>query len=46
LRAECDPSLRRLGVDRIDPLQLHWPPKDGTAADEFWGENLLRFDDT
>lgn len=23
--AECDASLRRLGVDRIDLYQLHWP---------------------
>jgi aryl-alcohol dehydrogenase-like predicted oxidoreductase len=23
--AECDASLKRLGVDRIDLLQLHWP---------------------
>src|SRR4029079_17518761 len=23
--AECDGSLRRLGVDRIDLYQLHWP---------------------
>src|SRR5215211_2368920 len=25
VRAECEASLRRLGVDRIDLYQLHWP---------------------
>ncbi len=33
--AECDASLRRLGVDRIDLYQLHWPapqPIPETAA--------------
>jgi aryl-alcohol dehydrogenase-like predicted oxidoreductase len=25
LRRECDASLRRLGVDRIDLYQIHWP---------------------
>lgn len=33
--AECDASLKRLGLDRIDLLQLHWPvdqPIAETAA--------------
>ncbi|WP_256804490.1 aldo/keto reductase [Frankia sp. ACN10a] len=30
IRTEVDASLRRLGVDRIDLYQLHWPPQDGT----------------
>ena len=33
--AECDASLKRLGVDRIDLYQLHWPvdqPVADTAA--------------
>jgi aryl-alcohol dehydrogenase-like predicted oxidoreductase len=30
VRAEVDASLRRLGVERIDLYQLHWPPQDGT----------------
>jgi diketogulonate reductase-like aldo/keto reductase len=29
LRASTEASLRRLGIDRIDLLLLHWPPKDG-----------------
>jgi aryl-alcohol dehydrogenase-like predicted oxidoreductase len=35
IRAECDASLRRLGVDAIDLYQLHWPvdqPIPETAA--------------
>jgi aryl-alcohol dehydrogenase-like predicted oxidoreductase len=40
IRSECEASLKRLGVERIDLLQLHWPPKDGSTADEFWGTLL------
>ncbi|MCA9149149.1 MAG: aldo/keto reductase [Planctomycetales bacterium] len=29
VRAECDASLRRLGVDCIDLYQIHWPDPDG-----------------
>ncbi len=29
LRASAEGSLRRLGVERIDLLLLHWPPQDG-----------------
>ncbi|HEY0633133.1 MAG TPA: aldo/keto reductase [Thermoleophilaceae bacterium] len=28
LRASAEGSLRRLGIDRIDLLLLHWPPQD------------------
>lgn len=42
LRADCDASLRRLRVDAIDLLQLHWPDNEtGTPVEESWGE-LLR----
>jgi len=37
IRRECDASLRRLGVERIDLLQIHWPPEDGTPVEEAWG---------
>lgn len=37
LRREVDASLRRLGVERIDLLQMHWPAEDGTPIDEYWG---------
>jgi aryl-alcohol dehydrogenase-like predicted oxidoreductase len=36
IRAEAEASLRRLGVDRIDLLQMHWPPADGTPIEEYW----------
>lgn len=39
IRHEVDASLRRLGVDRIDLYQMHWPPAtpDGSAAvEEYW----------
>jgi aryl-alcohol dehydrogenase-like predicted oxidoreductase len=40
LRAEVEGSLRRLGVDRIDLLQVHWPAGDGTPIEEYWGTLL------
>ena len=30
IRREVEDSLRRLGVERIDLYQVHWPPDDGT----------------
>ena len=36
LRAEVEASLRRLGVDRLDLLQVHWPADDGTPVEEYW----------
>ncbi len=43
IRAEVDASLRRLGVDRIDLYQLHWPPQDGTPiADSVGALHELR----
>lgn len=36
IRRECEDSLRRLGVDAIDLYQVHWPPADGTATEEYW----------
>jgi aryl-alcohol dehydrogenase-like predicted oxidoreductase len=36
LREECEDSLRRLGVERIDLLQVHWPPSDGTPVEAYW----------
>lgn len=38
IRRECDDSLRRLGVERIDLLQFHWPDHNtGTPVEESWG---------
>jgi aryl-alcohol dehydrogenase-like predicted oxidoreductase len=36
IRAECEASLRRLGVDRIDLYQIHWPDQTGTPIEESW----------
>jgi aryl-alcohol dehydrogenase-like predicted oxidoreductase len=38
IRRECDASLRRLGVDRIDLYQFHWPDETGTPVEESWAE--------
>ncbi len=38
LRRDCEDSLRRLGVDRIDLFQIHWPDESGVPAEESWGE--------
>jgi aryl-alcohol dehydrogenase-like predicted oxidoreductase len=38
IRKECEDSLRRLGVERIDLFQCHWPDwTTGTALEESWG---------
>ncbi len=37
IRADLDASLRRLGVDHVDLLQIHWPdPVTGTPIEESW----------
>ena len=40
IRAECDASLRRLGVERIDLYQFHWPDESGTPVEESWAAML------
>ena len=37
IRRECEASLRRLGVERIDLYQFHWPDESGTPVEESWG---------
>ena len=37
IRAECEASLRRLAVDRIDLYQIHWPEPD-EDLEEGWTE--------
>lgn len=37
IRAECEASLRRLGVERIDLYQFHWPDETGTPIEDSWG---------
>jgi len=38
IRRECEASLRRLGVERIDLYQFHWPDETGTRVEDSWGE--------
>jgi aryl-alcohol dehydrogenase-like predicted oxidoreductase len=38
IRKEVEASLRRLGVERIDLYQFHWPDAVGTPVEESWGE--------
>ena len=40
--AECDASLRRLGVDHIDLYQLHWPAPQPIAETAAACDELLR----
>jgi aryl-alcohol dehydrogenase-like predicted oxidoreductase len=35
--AACEASLGRLGTDRIDLYQLHWPDESGVPVEESWG---------
>ncbi len=38
IRTECEASLRRLGIERIDLYQFHWPDETGTAIEDSWLE--------
>jgi aryl-alcohol dehydrogenase-like predicted oxidoreductase len=38
IRAECEASLRRLGVEHVDLYQFHWPDDAGTPVEDSWGE--------
>jgi aryl-alcohol dehydrogenase-like predicted oxidoreductase len=38
IRRECEASLRRLGIERIDLYQFHWPDESGTAVEDSWAE--------
>jgi aryl-alcohol dehydrogenase-like predicted oxidoreductase len=41
IRAHCEASLRRLGVEAIDLLQIHWPEQpERTPIEESWGDML------
>jgi aryl-alcohol dehydrogenase-like predicted oxidoreductase len=37
LKRDAERSLKRLGVDRIDLLQIHWPGTDDASVEEAWG---------
>jgi aryl-alcohol dehydrogenase-like predicted oxidoreductase len=36
IRTECEASLRRLNVERIDLYQFHWPDESGVAVEDSW----------
>lgn len=36
IRRECEASLRRLGVERIDLYQFHWPDESGVPIEDSW----------
>ncbi|MGC1106081.1 MAG: aldo/keto reductase [Candidatus Acidiferrales bacterium] len=36
IRRECEASLHRLGVERIDLYQFHWPDEGGTRLEDSW----------
>src|SRR5262245_26295326 len=36
IRKECEASLRRLGVERIDLYQFHEPDEEGTPVEDSW----------
>src|SRR5258706_14326185 len=38
IRRECEASLRRLGIERIDLYQFHWPDQTGTRVEDSWAE--------
>jgi aryl-alcohol dehydrogenase-like predicted oxidoreductase len=37
VRKACDASLGRLGIERIDLYQLHWPDETGVPIEDTWG---------
>ena len=44
IRAECENSLRRLGVDCIDLFQFHQPDQVGTPVEDSWAALLQLVD--
>jgi aryl-alcohol dehydrogenase-like predicted oxidoreductase len=36
IRQDVEDSLRRLGVERIDLFQMHWPAEDGSQVEDYW----------
>jgi aryl-alcohol dehydrogenase-like predicted oxidoreductase len=40
IRRECEDSLRRLGVERIDLFQFHWPDESGVPIEDSWSAML------
>jgi len=42
--AACDVSLGRLGIERIDLYQLHWPDETGVPLEDTWGAMVALLD--
>ncbi|WP_353807511.1 aldo/keto reductase [Agromyces sp. SYSU T00194] len=36
IKRQAEESLTRLGVERIDLYQMHWPAEDGTPIEDYW----------
>jgi aryl-alcohol dehydrogenase-like predicted oxidoreductase len=45
IHRECEASLRRLGVARIDLCQFHWPDETGTPLEDSWAEMVRLVDE-
>jgi aryl-alcohol dehydrogenase-like predicted oxidoreductase len=45
IRQECEASLRRLGVERIDLYQFHWPDQMGTRIEHSWNTMVRLVDE-
>ena len=46
IRFECEQSLKRLGIDRIDLYQFHWPDRrTGTRIEDSWSAMVELIDE-
>jgi aryl-alcohol dehydrogenase-like predicted oxidoreductase len=45
IRQECEASLQRLGVERIDLYQFHWPDEIGTRLEHSWNTMVRLVDE-
>ena len=45
IRRECEASLRRLGIDRIDLYQFHRPDDTGTPVEDSWATMVQLIDE-
>ena len=45
IRKECEASLTRLGIERIDLYQFHWADESGVAIEDSWAEMLKLVDE-
>ncbi|HEV3216053.1 MAG TPA: aldo/keto reductase [Vicinamibacterales bacterium] len=45
IRRECEASLQRLGIERIDLYQFHWPDEGGTPVEDSWAAMVKLVDE-